>query len=146
MSEKTPQTLQNHAKMVAPFHYVLLPILLINLLLSIYRSATAFSVETAWSTSMAVALIMIALFARIFALQAQDRVIRLEERMRLQTLLPDELKPRIHDFTLDQLAALRFASDSELPNLARKVLEDGIDDRKTIKQLIVTWRADYQRL
>jgi len=146
MSEKTPQTLQNHAKMVAPFHYILLPILLINLLLSIYRSATAFSMETALSTFMAVALIMIALFARIFALQAQDRVIRLEERMRLQTLLPDELKPRIHDFTMDQLAALRFASDSELPNLARKVLEDGIDDRKTIKQLIVTWRADYQRL
>lgn len=146
MSEKTPQTLQNHAKMVAPFHYILLPILLINLLLSMYRFATAFSFETAWLVWMAVALIMIALFARIFALQAQDRVIRLEERMRLQTLLPDELKPRIHDFTMDQLAALRFASDSELPNLARRVLEDGIDDRKTIKQLIVTWRADYQRL
>jgi len=146
MSEKTPQTLQNHAKMVAPFHYLLLPILLINLLLSMYRSATAFSPSTLWITFVAVALIMIALFARIFALQAQDRVIRLEERMRLQTLLPDELKPRIHDFTMDQLAALRFASDSELPNLARKVLEDGIDDRKTIKQLIVTWRADYQRL
>jgi uncharacterized membrane protein len=146
MSEKTPQTLQNHAKMVAPFHYVLLPILLINLLLSIYHSATAFSMFTAWSTFMAVALIMIALFARIFALQAQDRVIRLEERMRLQTLLPDELKPRIHDFTMDQLAALRFASDNELPNLAGKVLEDGINDRKAIKELIVTWRADYQRL
>ena len=146
MSEKTPQTLQNHAKMVAPFHYVLLPILLINLLLSIYHSATAFSMETAWSTFVAVALIMIALFARIFALQAQDRVIRLEERMRLQTLLPDELKPRIHDFTMDQLAALRFASDNELPNLAGKVLEDGINDRKAIKELIVTWRADYQRL
>ena len=146
MSEKTPQTLQNHAKMVAPFHYVLFPILLINLLLSIYHSATAFSMFTAWSTFMAVALIMIALFARIFALQAQDRVIRLEERMRLQTLLPDELKPRIHDFTMDQLAALRFASDNELPNLAGKVLEDGINDRKAIKELIVTWRADYQRL
>ena len=146
MSEKTPQTLQHHAKMVAPFHYVLFPILLINLLLSIYHSATAFSMFTAWSTFMAVALIMIALFARIFALQAQDRVIRLEERMRLQTLLPDELKPRIHDFTMDQLAALRFASDNELPNLAGKVLEDGINDRKAIKELIVTWRADYQRL
>ena len=146
MPEKTPQTLQNHAKMVAPFHYILLPILLINLLLSIYRSTTAFSLETAWLVWMAVALIMIAVFARTFALKAQDRVIRLEERMRMQALLPDELKPRIHDFTMDQLAALRFASDNELQNLARKVLEDGIDDRKTIKQLIVTWRADYQRL
>ena len=58
----------------------------------------------------------------------------------------DELKPRIHDFTMDQLAALRFASDNELPNLAGKVLEDGINDRKAIKELIVTWRADYQRL
>ena len=146
MPEKTPQTLQHHAKLVAPFHDILLPILLINLLLSIYRSTTAFSLETAWLVWMAVALIMIAVFARTFALKAQDRVIRLEERMRMQTLLPDELKPRIHDFTMDQLAALRFASDNELPNLARKVLEDGIDDRKIIKQLIVTWRADYQRL
>ena len=85
-------------------------------------------------------------YARAFAVQGQDRVIRLEERLRMERLLPDELKPRINDFTMDQLIALRFASDAELPGLARKVLDEDIGDRKTIKQMIVTWRADYQRV
>ena len=108
--------------------------------------ATGFSFETAWAAVVAVALILIGFFARVFALGAQDRVIRLEERLRMHGLLPDDLKPRINDFTMDQLAALRFASDDELPALARKVVDDSIGDRKTIKQMVVSWRADYQRL
>ena len=64
----------------------------------------------------------------------------------MQVLLPDELKPRIDDFTMDQLVALRFAVSAELPGLAKKVIEDGIANRKTVKQMVVTWRADYQRL
>ena len=95
---------------------------------------------------MTFALILLGFFARVFALGAQDRVIRLEERLRMHGLLPDDLKPRINDFTMDQLAALRFASDDELPALARQVIDDSIGDRKTIKQMVVSWRADYQRL
>lgn len=146
MAETKPQTFDNHAKLVPLFHYVAAPIFLINLILSLYRMFTGFSFETAWGAVMAVAFILIGLFARVFALGAQDRVIRLEERLRMHGLLPDEMKPRIDDFTMDQLAALRFASDDELPSLAQKVLADGIGDRKAIKQMVVTWRADYQRL
>ncbi len=146
MAEKTPQTFDNHAKLVPVFHYVALPIFLVNVLLALYRMFTGFSFDTAWGVALAIGLMVVALFARVFALGAQDRVIRLEERLRMQVLLPDELKPRIDDFTMDQLVALRFASDAELPGLAKKVIEDGIANRKTVKQMVVTWRADYQRL
>lgn len=146
MAEKKPQTFANHAKLVPLFHYVVLPLFLVNLLVALYHMFAGFSFETAWDVAMAIGLMLVALFARVFALGAQDRVIRLEERLRMQGFLPDELKPKINDFTMDQLAALRFASDAELPSLAKKIIDDGIADRKTIKQMVVTWRADYQRL
>ena len=146
MSEKTPQSFANHARLVPLYHFVALPILLINLTWSAYRAVTAFSTETAIDALVAIALVIVGLFARVFALWAQDRVIRLEERLRMEQLLPDDLKGRIGDFETDQLVALRFASDDELAELARKVLEDDIADRKSIKQLITVWRADYQRV
>jgi hypothetical protein len=146
MAEKQPQTRENHAKFVPLFHYVAFPILAVNLLWALYRVVTAVSIDTTISAAVAFSLVALALLARTFALGAQDRVIRLEERLRMQGLMPDELKPRIDEFTTDQLVALRFASDEELPGLGQKVLDDGIGDRKTIKEMIVSWRADYQRL
>ena len=79
------------------------------------------------------------------ALCVQDRVIRLEERQRLSMLLPDDLKPRIGEFTPKQLVGLRFACDAELPALARKVLNDKVTDVKVIKQMVQTWRPDHLR-
>ena len=95
---------------------------------------------------VAIALILLALLARLFALGVQDRVIRLAERLRYQQLLPADLRPRIGEFTINQLVALRFASDTELPALARKVLDSQVNNRKAIKQMVVNWRADYQRV
>jgi hypothetical protein len=120
--------------------------LVVNLFWALYRGVTGVSIDTAIAAALAFSLVVLALFARTFALGAQDRVIRLEERLRMHGLMPDELKPRIDEFTTDQLVALRFASDEELPGLGQKVLDEGIGDRKTIKEMIVTWRADYQRL
>ena len=128
------------------YHFVALPILPINLPWALYRTATGFSFETTLGAVVALALLLVVFFARVFALGAQDRVIRLEERLRMQHLLPDDLKPQINDFTIDQVIALRFASDAELPELARKVLDENIGERKVVKQMIKTWRADYQRL
>ena len=146
MAEQTLQTFKSHAKNVPLFHFVALPILLLNVIWSLVRAATDFSADTAIGIVVAFALLIVAFFARVFALGAQDRVIRLEERLRMQHLLPDDLKPRINDFTTNQIIALRFASDAELPDLARKVLDENIGERKAVKQLIKTWRADYQRL
>jgi len=94
-----------------------------------------------------VGLVLILLFvnARESTLAVQNRVIRLEMRLRLAGLLPSDLQARIPEFTLGQLISLRFASDAELPALARKVLDEKMNDRKAIKQLIKDWQADWLR-
>lgn len=145
MSEKVPQTYANHTKWVPMFHYVTMPLVLINLVLSIYQVTQTFTLESINVLGVAVAIFVIALFSRLNALKAQDRVIRLEERLRMQTLFPDDLKPRINDITTAQIVALRFASDNELPELTRKVLDNNAD-QKTIKESVNTWRPDYQRV
>jgi hypothetical protein len=139
------QNYSNHTRFVPPFHFVALPILLINFLYSIYRVIHVYSWENLLSLLLAVALVLIALFGRLFALSVQDRVIRLEERMRMAQLLPTDLRSRINEFEPGQLVALRFASDEELPELARKVLTDKITDRDPIKKMIKNWRGDYLR-
>ncbi len=146
MAEPTPQTYRNHTRWVPGYHFLLMPILVLNLGWSIYRLVTSFAFETVVGLLLAFGLALGFLFARIFALAAQDRVIRLEERLRMHTLLPADLKPRINEFTTSQLIALRFASDAELPDLARKVLDEKIAEQKPIKQAIEAWRPDYQRV
>ncbi len=146
MAEPTPQTYQNHARWVPAYHFLALPILLLNLVWSLYRLVASFSLETVVGLLLAVAIVLGVLFARTFALAAQDRIIRLEERLRMQALLPDELKPRIDEFTTGQLIALRFAGDAELPGLARRVLDEKITEQKPIKEAIEVWRPDYQRV
>jgi Family of unknown function (DUF6526) len=130
------QNFANHAKIVPVFHYVVLPILAVNLFSSIFGLVR--SIRTA-------ALFLLALYARMFALAVQDRVIRLEMQLRLQNLLPADLRARIPEFTASQLVALRFASDAELPDLARKVLAENLRERKAIKQLIRNWQPDNLR-
>jgi Family of unknown function (DUF6526) len=81
----------------------------------------------------------------LMALRVQDRLIRLEEQLRYARVLPADLQPRIGEFTIAQIVSLRFASDAELPALARKVLDGKMQDRKAIKQMIQNWKADYVR-
>jgi hypothetical protein len=120
--------------------------LLLNVGWSIYRWVhLGWTVDGLISVVTAAAVLLLAFYARVFALTVQDRVIRLEERLRLERLLPDELKSRIDEFTKEQLVGLRFASDAEVPALARKVLTDKIADRKSVKQMVQTWRADDLR-
>jgi hypothetical protein len=94
---------------------------------------------------VAAGLLTTLLSARLAALAVQDRVIRLEERLRYARLLPEDLKARMGDFTTAQIVSLRFASDAELPALARKVLSENLQDRKQIKQMVQNWRPDYLR-
>jgi Family of unknown function (DUF6526) len=146
MANEKPQNLQNHARLVPPFHMFVLPVLLLNIGWTIYHLVkTGISFESVLLVLMAFALITFALFARLFALTVQDRVIRLEMRLRLTEVLPVDLRPRIPEFTPGQLISLRFASDAELPALARKVLDEKMNDRKAIKQLIKDWQGDYLR-
>lgn len=142
----TEQNFANHAKVVPPFHYFVVPMLILNLLWAIYRLIHAwFTFDALISLLTAAALVLLMFLARLFALRVQDRVIRLEERLRLQRLLPEASKPRIDEFTPDQLIALRFASDTELPTLACKVLSEHLTDAKAIKRMVQHWRPDHLR-
>jgi hypothetical protein len=139
------QNFANHAKFVPAFHFFVLPVLLVNLVQSIIHVVRYVSADSVIGVLVAAALIALALCARTFALTVQDRVIRLEMRLRLQQILPADLKPRIDEFTKNQLIALRFASDAELPQLARKTLDESLTDRAAIKKLVQNWQADELR-
>jgi len=142
---ESKQSYKNHAKVVPIYHLVAGPILGINVLWCAYRVLTHFGADSVVAFLVSIALVIVYLFARVFALTVQDRVIRLEMRLRMRELLPASLHPRIREFTRDQLVALRFASDAELPSLAQKVLDERLTDRKAIKQLVRDWQADTLR-
>jgi hypothetical protein len=139
------QNFENHAKLVPTFHLVAGPIFIFNFIWTAVRLIRHFSTENTVSVLVAIALVILSLHARLFALRVQDRVIRLEMRLRLLEVLPAELRSRVPEFTIGQLIALRFASDAELPGLARKVLDEGIVDRKAIKQMVQNWQPDTLR-
>lgn len=143
---REPQSYANHARLVPLYHGLTFGLLLVNLGWSSLQVVRNPSWGTAVAVLLAVALILLFFFARIFALGVQDRVIRLEERLRMERLFDGDLKARIAEFTTPQLVGLRFASDEELPALARRVLDEGIRDRKVIKQAVRNWRADHQRI
>jgi hypothetical protein len=139
------QNFKNHAKIVPAFHYFVGPVLMANVVVSIIRAVQVFNFERVFAVLVALALLVLAFVARIFALTVQNRVIRLEMRLRLRELLPADLQPRIKDFTLGQLVALRFAGDAELPALARKVLDENLTDKRSIKMLVQNWQPDHLR-
>jgi hypothetical protein len=140
-----PQSFESHARWVPLYHFALSGVLLVNLLWSFYRVVAEFSWETVLGVLMALAFFGLFFYMRIFALTVQDRVIRLEMRLRLERLLPGDLKPRIPDLSRSQLVALRFASDEELPGLVREVLEKDLQDRREIKRRVKNWQADHLR-
>lgn len=146
MANDKTQSFANHTRFVPPFHFFILPVLLVNVGWSLYSLRYGFSFTSIFNVVLAIALLMLGLFARLFALTAQDRIIRLEMRLRMTEVLPPDLRARFPEFNIDQLISLRFASDAELPALARKVLEEKVSKRKTIKQMIQNWQGDYLRV
>ena len=145
MPEKKPQNYDNHAKFIPIFHYFALPLLLINFFGALFRVTQGMTFYSLNELGLAISLIVVAVFTRLFALKAQDRVIRLEEQLPRQVLLPDSLKERANRLTMGQIVALRFASDEELANLTRDAL-DNSRSPKALKQAVKHWRPDYDRV
>ena len=142
------QNLQHHARYNPPFHFFLLPVLLLNLIVSIYVTVhnwPAYEHLHLWWIVMALVFLVMAEQGRSNALRVQDRVIRLEERLRLAALLPAADRAHIDELSIKQLIALRFASDAELPALVHKTLTQNLEP-KAIKQNITAWRPDHQRV
>lgn len=145
MAERSPQTLANHVKIDPPFHYFVLPVFAITWIVSVIFLVRHPGFLHFWIVIFNTAIIVAVIRARQYALKVQDRVIRLEERLRLSALLPDSLRSQIAKLSEDQLIALRFASDEELPALVERTLATNLT-RADIKKAIQHWRPDYWRV
>ncbi len=152
MAEKEPQSYANHRKLVPWFHFFAALVLLINLVWALWKLGGAFmsdevavTFDTVLAVFVAAALIVVWLYSRLFPIAVQDRVIRQEMRLRLKRILPDDLSGRIDELSRGQVIGLRFASDSEMPDLLRQVLNDGITDSEQIKKKVKDWQADHWR-
>jgi len=145
MAERSPQTLANHVRYDPPFHYFALPVLAITWIVSVVFLVRHPGLLHLWVVVFNTAIIVAVIRSRQFALKVQDRVIRLEERERLASLLPDSLRPQIMKLSEGQLIALRFASDEEVPALVERTLSGNLSPAD-IKKAIKTWRPDYWRV
>lgn len=145
MPEQTTQTFANHTRWDPAFHFFAMPVFLITFFLTVWNMIQNFSFASAWTVVLAAAAIVAVFKTRLYALKAQDRIIRLEERLRLATLLPESQRGRISELREGQLVALRFASDAELPALFEKTLAGNLKGGD-IKKAIVKWRPDYFRV
>ena len=144
MAERV-QTYKNHPRLLPAFHFFVLPVLLLNLLNEVRREWRYPSEGQLFVVVVAAALFTLAFLSRSMALTVQDRVIRLEMRLRLRQILPPDLQTRIHDLTHRQLIALRFASDAELPELVRDILDGKLTTVKEIKLRVKNWQGDWLR-
>lgn len=145
MANRPAQNLQNHAMYDPPFHYFLLPVLALGLGKALWDLVESVNRNTVFGLLWTLAIIVIAFKARVYALRVQDRLIRLEEQLRLQRLLPPAMQDKIAQLTEDQLIGLRFASDEELPGLVERTLANNWK-RAEIKKEIRNWRPDYFRV
>ena len=152
MAEKVPQTFANHTRFDPPFHFFVLPVFVLGLLLALVHFFAHIThgdfrdhFHAFLLILLAMALLVVVLRERVYALKVQDRVIRLEERLRLAMLLPEPLRARIPELSEAQLIALRFAPDGEIPKLVERTLKEKLS-RADIKKAIQNWRPDYWRV
>lgn len=141
-----PQSAESHAMVVPMYHYVTFGLLFIPTVYFLYVMVTAFSVQAVMTAVFGVGVIFAALHARLFPLGVQDRVIRMEERLRLARVLPAEMHGGIESISTGILIGLRFAPDEELEELVRRVQSGELSDRKAVKMAVKNWRADHQRI
>lgn len=151
MAEK-PQTFANHTRFDPLFHFFLAPVFILGLILTLVHffyhlreSDLRDNIHSFLLIVLAVAMLVFLTKMRLYSLKVQDRVIRLEERLRLMQLLPEPLRARIPELTVDQLIGIRFASDPEVPKLVERALNEKLS-RKDIKKAIQNWRPDYWRV
>ena len=144
MADKV-QSYSNHGRFFPLFHFFVIPVLLINFLNEIRHVYQEPTRHTAWVLVVALALLTLGFLSRIQALTVQDRVIRLEERLRMRQMLPPDLHQHIDALTHRQLVALRFASDAELADLVREIVGGRLSTSKEIKLRVKAWRPDWLR-
>jgi hypothetical protein len=145
MSKNEVQNLKHHARFDPPYHFFLAWVFLANVIIAIVYAVRHLCFYSVWLVVVSIALFLLIFKLRTYPLKVQDRVIRLEERLRLQALAPEEWHAQIYRLTEDQLIGLRFAADDEVVELAKQALEHNLN-RKQIKERIKEWRPDTWRV
>jgi len=152
VSQNAPQTYANHTRFDPLFHFFLAPVFILGLVLSLVHFFYHFresdfrdNFHSFLLVVLAIAVFTLVFKVRLYSLKVQDRIIRLEERLRLTQLLSEPLRSRIPELTEDQMVGLRFASDAEVPNLVERALNEKLK-RREIKKAIQNWRPDYWRI
>jgi hypothetical protein len=145
MAENVPQNFCNHARFDPPFHFFILPVFGITLIGVIVHLVRWPGLHSAWLVVFMLATTAAVFKMRLYALKVQDRIIRLEERLRLAGLVDESLRGRIGELSVSQLVGLRFASDAELPELAARAWSERLS-RNDIKKAVGQWRPDYWRV
>ncbi len=140
------QNFKNHVRWHAPQHFVLTPILLINFIYAIVRLVQDPNIDRAEFLLLAIGLLIAGVLIRINALRVQDRLIRLEEKLRYEKVLPIDLLTETGKLSRSQINALRFASDEELVALVRRTLDGKFQKTGEIKRAVTNWRGDYLRV
>ena len=142
----TIQNYSNHVRWYPLVHFVIFPILILNFFYQAFRLYQEPSLDHSVWVVLSVAFILITLSARVQALKAQDRTIRLEERLRYKEVLSPELADKAVNMPTGRIIALRFASDGDLAGLVSQVLDGKLNNSKEIKLAIKNWRGDYHRV
>jgi hypothetical protein len=140
------QTLASHRRWIPMWHFFAIPVLVANVIVVAIYFARDPRFINGWALVVAIALLTGILLSRTMPLRAQDRIIRLEERSRLERLLPGDLRGRVGDLTASQLIAIRFAPDDEVPDLTRRALSGELKSQGDIKRAIRNWRSDHLRV
>ena len=140
-----PQSFSSHARFDPPYHFFLTFVTIANIVIAVIYCVRHFNFYSVWLAVLSLAALVALFLMRSYPLKVQDRVIRLEERLRLQALAPTEWHTQIYRLTENQLIALRFAADDEVVELAKQALEHNLS-RKQIKERIKSWRADTWRV
>jgi hypothetical protein len=143
---ENPQNFANHTRWHLPFHFFVLPVMLINFIWSVVLFVKAPDRNSGWWVVVSLALAMLTLFARTYSTRLQDRIIRLEEKVRYQQILSPAVLQQTSALTVGQIIALRFAGDNELEELIGAVLAGTLTKPKEIKQAVKSWRADTFRV
>ena len=141
-----PQTFENHTRWHPPFHFFLIPVFGLNVIFALVQLIRFLDLDHAVWFVLSIAFVVLTFLVRINALRAQDRVIRLEEQLRYQSVLPQPLAQRAMAMSPRQIIALRFASDEELAELAQQVLDGKLTESKQIKRAVKRWRPDTLRV
>jgi len=145
MADSLEQNYANHGRIDPPFHYFLLPVAAISIIAAIVNLVRFPGFGSAWLVVVSVAVLVALFKVRLYSLKVQYRVIRLEERFRLQQILTEPLRSRVPELTTGQLVALRFASDAELPSLVTRALGEKLS-KDDLKKAVTVWRPDFFRV